>query len=44
MATHSRILAGEMPWTEESGSYSPWGHKESYTTEQLTLSLSLYGS
>ena len=41
MATHSSILAGEMPWTEESGSYSPWGHKELYTTEQLTLSLYL---
>ena len=26
-------------WTEELGSYSPWGHKESDTTEQLTLSL-----
>ena len=24
MATHSSILAWEIPWTEESG---PWGHK-----------------
>ena len=24
MATHSSILAWEIPWTEESGSYSPW--------------------
>ena len=40
MATHSSILAWAMPRTEDSGSYSPWGHKESDTTERLTLSLS----
>ena len=29
MATHSRILAWEIPRTEEPGGlYSPWGHKE----------------
>ena len=39
MATHSSILAWEIPWTEEPG-YSPWGHKKSDVTEQLTLSLS----
>ena len=39
MATHSSILAWEIPWTEEMGGYSPWGHKESDTTEQLTFSL-----
>ena len=38
-ATHSSILAWRIPWTEEPGGYSPWGHKESHTTEQLTLSL-----
>ena len=28
----------ENPWTEEpGGGYSTWGHKESDTTEQLTL-------
>ena len=28
MATHSNILAWEIPWTEEEpGSYSPWGCK-----------------
>ena len=27
-AIHSSILAWEIPWTEESGGYSPWGHKE----------------
>ena len=26
MATHSSILAWEIPWTEEPG-YSPWGHE-----------------
>ena len=32
-ATHSNILAWRIPWT-----YSPWGHKESDTTEWLSLS------
>ena len=27
MATHSSILAWEIPWTEEPGGYSPWGCK-----------------
>ena len=36
MATHSSILAWEIPWTEEPDGYSPWSHKESDTTEQLT--------
>ena len=35
MATHSSILAWRIPWTEETG-YTPWGHKELDTTEQLT--------
>ena len=35
MATHSRTLAWKIPQTEEPGSYSPWGRKESDTTEQL---------
>ena len=39
LATHSNILAWIIPWTEEPGGYSPWGRKESNTTEQLTLSL-----
>jgi len=39
MATPSSILAWKIPWTEDSGRYSPWGCKELYTTEQLTLSL-----
>ena len=34
MATHSSILAWEIPWTEEPGRLrSPWGHKESDVTE-----------
>ena len=28
MATHSRILAWEIPWTEELVGYSSRGHKE----------------
>ena len=32
VATHSSILDWRFPWTEESG-YSPWGLKESDTTE-----------
>ena len=27
MVIHSSILAWEIPWIEEPGSYSPWGHK-----------------
>ena len=33
-ATHSSILACRIPWT-----VYPWGHKESDTAEQLSLSL-----
>ena len=36
MATHSSILAWEIPWTEEPGGLQSIGHKESDTTEQLT--------
>ena len=35
MVTLSSILAWEIPWTEEPGSYSPWGHKELDSTERL---------
>ena len=27
MATHSSILAWEIPWTEEPGGLQPWGCK-----------------
>ena len=33
MATHSNILVWRIPWTEETAGYSPWGRKESDTTE-----------
>ena len=33
MTTHSIILACRIPWAEEPGGYSPWGCKESDTTE-----------
>ena len=37
MATHSYILTWRIPCTERSlAGYSPWGHKESDTTEQLS--------
>ena len=40
-ATHSSVLAWRIPWQRSLVGYSPWGHKMSYTTERLTLSLSL---
>ena len=43
MATHSSILAWRIPWTEEPGGLSPWGHKESDMTEQLTQNTHLQG-
>ena len=33
MATHASVLAWKIPWTEEPVDYSPWGRKESDTTE-----------
>ena len=33
MITHSSVLAWRLPWTEESGVYSPWGRKQLDTTE-----------
>ena len=35
MATPSSTLAWKIPWLEELVGYSPWGHKELDTTEQL---------
>ena len=35
-ATHSSIFAWGIPWTEEPGGYSPWGHTESDTTEVIS--------
>ena len=36
MATHSSILAWEIPWTKESGGLPSMGRKESDTTGRLT--------
>ena len=33
MATHSSILAWRVPWTEESGGYSPYGREELAMTQ-----------
>ena len=44
MATHSSICAWRIPRTEELAGYSPWGCKESDTTEGLTLSFFLIGN
>ena len=35
MATHSSIIAWEIPWTEEPGGLESMGFQESDTTEQL---------
>ena len=36
MAIYSSTLAWKIPWMEEPDRlYSPWGHKESDTTERL---------
>ena len=43
MVTCSGILACKILWAEESGGYSPWGHKEWDTTEQLTHQQQDYG-
>ena len=32
MATHFNVLAGEIPWTEESGGLKSTGLQESYVT------------
>ena len=44
MATHSRILAWRIPWTEKPMGCSPRGRKESDTTKRLTLWLSFHAS
>ena len=38
IATHCSILAWRIPCTEEPGRLQSMGHKESDTTERLTLS------
>ena len=38
MASHSSILSWKTPWTEEPGGLQSMGHKESDTTEWLSVS------
>ena len=42
MATHSSTLAWKIPWMKSLVGYSPWGRKESDTTEQLHLTKSIF--
>ena len=37
MATHSSVLAWEIPWPEEPGRLHPWGHKDFHKTKQLSI-------
>ena len=37
MATHSSIFAWKIPWTEEPSGLPSKGHKDSDTTEQLSM-------
>ena len=37
MATLFSILAWKIPWTEETGRYSPWGRTELDMTEQMSM-------
>ena len=37
MATHSIILTWRIPMDKALANYSPWGYKESDTTERLSL-------
>jgi len=41
IATHSSILAWRIPWTEEPGGLQSMCRKETDTTEELILPLSL---
>ena len=41
LAPHSSTLAWQITWMEEPGSCSPWGRKESNTTELLRFHFSL---
>ena len=41
MAPHSSTPGWKIPWMEEPGGCSPWGHQESDTTERLHFHFSL---
>ena len=38
MATHSSVLAWEIPWTEKPGDYSPWICRRVRKTQRLNNS------
>ena len=40
MATHSSILAWEIPWTEEPGRLQSMGFKELHMTERISTTIS----
>ena len=42
MIIHSSILAWKMPWTEDLAGYSPWGSKESDSTEHTRIHTQLF--
>ena len=44
MATHSSMLAWEIPWTEEAGGlYSPGGHKsQTQVSDQTTTTIIIF--
>ena len=42
METHSSILAGKSHGQRNLVGYSPWGYKESYMTEQLSIYIYSY--
>ena len=42
MATHSSFLPGDSHGQKSMVAFSPWGHKESNMTEQLTLHNAFY--
>ena len=42
MVTHPSILAWRIPWIEEAGGLQPMGHKESDTTEHLSVSYTYF--
>ena len=41
MVTHSSTLAWRIPWTKEPGGLRAWSHKQSDTTEGLTLNIGI---
>ena len=43
MATHSSVFTWRIQWRNDLVGYSPWSHKESNTTEWLSLSLFILG-